>query len=252
MDDSLWTAISSIVAIIALFLSQMPPIKTWFKIKAPLITTSPSLSISHYFGSPDIQLYINLENESSRPIKIKKMELSIKKLGYKVITIEAFTVFEKLDSPIQKAFSPFTIKSESEWSHNVKFFNPFKNSDEKKFKKLFYDIRDHFNKKQQITQNENTENIINQTQPTEIPDNLSRELDEFYKSNVFWEEGDYEFTLNIITGDNSISTSTSFSILLLERDINELNDVFSRYKYGYTIFYPENNAYIFPIIRKTQ
>lgn len=252
MDDSLWTAISSIVAIIALILSQIPPIKTWFKIKKPLITTSPSLSISHYFGSPDIILYISLENESSQPIKIKKMELSIKKLRYEVITIDAFTVFEKLDSPIQKAFSPFTIKSESEWSHNVKFFSPFKNSDEKEYKRLFYDTRDHFNKKQKLAQNEKTESIINQTQPTEIPDNLSRELDEFYKSNIFWEEGDYEITLNIITGDNSTSSSTNFSILLLERDIIELNDVFSRYKYGNTIIYPENNAYIFPMIRKTQ
>ncbi|MBN3207903.1 hypothetical protein H5A35_10850 [Pectobacterium brasiliense] len=159
-------------------------------------------------------------------------------------------MFEKLDSPFQKAFSPFTIKSESEWSHNVKFFSPFKNSEEKKFKQLFYDIRDYFSKNQQTTQNGNTENIISIAKSAEIPDNLSRELDDFYKSHIFWEEGDYEITLNIITGDNSTSNSTNFSILLFERDVNELNDVFSRYKHGKTIVYPENNAYIFPMIRK--
>ncbi|OWF71148.1 hypothetical protein B4902_19565 [Yersinia frederiksenii] len=72
ISESFWTAASAIAALIALVLSQFLPIRTYFGNKKPLLTTAPTLGISHYLGAPNIQLYINIENESPKPLKVKK------------------------------------------------------------------------------------------------------------------------------------------------------------------------------------
>lgn len=250
ISESFWTAASAIAAFIALVLSQLPPIRTYFGNKKPLLTTAPVIGISHYLGAPNIQLYINIENEYPKPLKIKKISMMVERYGEQIIELQAYTVFEKIDSNIQKIFTPFTIRPETDWGNNVSFYTPFVGDKEQKIKEIQYKIRKSINSKRaqlQITE-ENNLKATNQLLIAD-EDNVKDAMD-FYYENRFWETRDYSIKLKIITDSPETSVELDFSFFLNSIEKNELDEIADRYKYGATLMFPDSNAWVFPWIRK--
>ncbi|HDL6885597.1 TPA: hypothetical protein PXL93_001531 [Yersinia enterocolitica] len=245
MDESFWTAASAVVAFLALFLSQIPPIRTFLGRRKPNISTARSLSISHSLGLPNVQLYINLENVSPKPLRISNISIKIIKLGSSEIELPAFSVFDKPEQVIQTAFTPFTIKPNAEWAKNISFFIPFEGGEEQKYKEISYGIRNNLNMKR---------GAMNNSLPAPFEALIADE--EFvepaislYKSNRYWVPGDYTVTLLIKTDSEKTSTTKEFTFLLNTIEIKELDTVVERYKFGNSFSQPDNNAFVFPMLR---
>jgi hypothetical protein len=63
-----WTIVAGLIPTV---LSQVPPIKNWFK-KAKLdLDLYSKVSIRHYIGNPNLQLHLIITNIGGRKIKIK-------------------------------------------------------------------------------------------------------------------------------------------------------------------------------------
>jgi hypothetical protein len=250
ISESFWTAASAIAALIALVLSQFPPIRTYFGNKKPLLTTAPTLGISHYLGAPNIQLYINIENESPKPLKVKKISMMVERYGEQAVELQAYTVFEKIDSNIQKIFTPFTIRPETDWGNNISFYTPFVGDKEQKIKEIQYNIRNSINKKRDYRQATDKNNLNVTNQLLIADDSYVTDALEFYNENRFWETRDYSIKLKIITDSPETSVELDFTFFLNSIENNELDIIADRYKYGATLMFPDSNAWVFPWIRK--
>ncbi|WP_145521964.1 hypothetical protein [Yersinia ruckeri] len=246
MSASFWTAVSAIVASLALLLSQIPPIRTFIGRRKPILTTTPAISITHYLGAPNIQLFLNIENDSPRSLKIKNISMQVTRLGTTNKTLPAFTIFEKPDSHIQTVFAPFTIKPESNWAKNVTFYAPFEGSVEQKLKSMQYKIRNSINNKRNAIQHLGAD----QPQPIVTADETYvQEAIAFYNANKFWEPGDYSINLSITTDSPKTSIQQRYIFLLTLPEINELDSAAERYKFGSTLTYADNTAWVYPSLR---
>ncbi|KQN56366.1 hypothetical protein ASE99_10130 [Serratia sp. Leaf51] len=245
MTENFWVAASAIAAFLAIFLSQIPPVRTFIGRKKPNITTSRILSISHLLGVPSAQLYINLENVSPKPLRIRNISLKIKKLGSSEIELPAFGFFDRPELAYQTAFAPLTIKPNAEWAKNINFFVPLQGDAEQKYKEISYGIRNNLNMKRGAIDSSlpvPLESLI-------VDDELINTADLLYKTNRYWVTGDYEVTLIITTDSSKTFVEKKFTFLLNSIEIQELDAVAERYKYGNSFSAPENNSYVFPMLR---
>lgn len=203
------------------------------------------IGVSHYLGAPSIQLWINIANESSKPLKIKNISIKISKLGASSIELNAYGLYEKPESTIQKIFAPFAIKSDGEWSSNIFFYSPFEGEDEQKLKEIIYNLKRNLEIKR-----------VEMNSPYPVaPEKISADqcvVDtalELYKKNKYWVSGDYFVSLEIMTDTVKTSVQKKFLFLLNDFEVKELDSITERYKHGATLTYIDNNATVFPYLR---
>lgn len=139
-----WTAV---VAVLALILSQLPPIYILFK-RAKLEIELPfRVQVTHRIGNPNLFFNIIITNIGGRTVKIKGINTTVKRDGRLVATLP---VQGYLQNPNDKAILLFTgisLRPNDEWAHIVNSFNFFSREDEKKFRDATSKIREEiFNK----------------------------------------------------------------------------------------------------------
>ena len=86
LDWSFWAAT---VAVIAVILSQLPPIKVWFE-KAKLdLEVYSKISITNKLGNPNLQLHLILTNIGGRKARIKDINVSLSRDGKELPSLPA-------------------------------------------------------------------------------------------------------------------------------------------------------------------
>jgi hypothetical protein len=68
---------SILIALIALILSQIPPIKLWFKKSKLKVDTYDSIWITHHIGNPIVEFNLIIKNIGGRNILINKIIIDI-------------------------------------------------------------------------------------------------------------------------------------------------------------------------------
>ncbi|MBW5818887.1 hypothetical protein H0I68_14450 [Yersinia kristensenii] len=233
-------------AVIAVILSQLPPVKTWLKKKKPLVTVGRFLSVTHFIGQPELQLYVSILNDSHSSIRIHNIEVVLTKFGKDKISLPVFSIFERTENNLQKAFSPFTLKSDSEWSHTLRFYAPFDGSEEQNFKKLFYSLKNNIS--ELIIEN-NKKVDSERLDLVEADNDIVEKLKEIYHLKRFWENAEYKLQLNVTTDSLSTSFQAEYDFFLSMPDVEFLESVIERYKYGSSILITDTNVFATVIVR---
>lgn len=235
-----------VTSIIALILSQLPPIKTFFKRRKPVVTVGKIISLSHYIGRPEVQLYISISNDSHSNLKIRCIDIELTKLGQDKLKLPAFSIFEHLTGSTQRGFAPFTLKSDTEWSHTIKFYVPFSGTEEQRSKKIYYALKDDINQK--LMENEDRPSN-EKLRLVEADGNLVDELNDIYVSKKYWENADYKLKLRIVTDSPSTTYENEYDFFLSPADIEFFDGLVERYKYGNTILVAESHAFASAVLR---
>jgi len=246
LDWIFWTAV---VAMLALVLSQLPPLRVLLRRTRLNIQLFDRLNVTDSLGNPNVNLFIQLINMGGRSIRVLRMHLEFEADDRTKFVLPAQRLSRPDKADTYLLFTPFNLRPDDEWSHFVNFFEPFSMNDERIVKQatkdLRSDIEDKIERRRKLAGDQNG--------LMEAESKFVDKFQEFYKSHYKWRPGEYTAHLRIECTPKRATQIYTFRFTLFESDIQELDERTTRYKYGAGVYFPDHQATeVYPRIRNLE
>lgn len=224
LDWSFWAVV---IAAIAVFLSQIPPIKELIK-KAKLdFEVYSKILITHKLGNPNLQLHLILSNIGGRNIRVKDITVSISRDGHHLTILPAQNYLQNQNDKNTLLFTTFSLKPTEEWAHTTNFLNFFDREDEKKYQSIEGAmITDYREKAKELDIDQDKGHLI------EHPKELVGKAFDFYNSKQIWKSGEYLMEVNVITNNHATDVTKKYRFTLFESHEEQLSAITEHYKLG--------------------
>ena len=228
LDWSFWAVF---IAFIAVFLSQIPPIKQLIK-KAKLdLEAYSKISITHKLGNPNLQLHLILTNTGGRNVRVKDISISISRDGKEITTLPALNYLQNQNDQNTLLFTTFKLEPSQEWAHITNFLNIYNREDEKKYQHIEGEmIADYRKNKKELDDNKEGHEI-------EHPKALVDKAFDFFNSKFVWEPGEYNMTIVVKASNDIANTSKKYRFTIFESHTERLKVITDYYKLGGGIWY---------------
>lgn len=216
------------VAFIALLLTQLPPVRLWFKCAKLDVECFDRIVLDEEVGSPYAQWHLSITNTGGREVRIQKITLAVAR-GQERRELVARGYFEKLSDQKPTLFTPFRLQPREEWGHGVNFVRIATREAKQTFSRAAKAMKD---------------NILNKRGglPKDHPDieadpPLVQPLLTLFDADFFWMAGEYEVTLRIGTNVPRADLNRSFRFTLFESDSDQLRAHRDQFKFGNGVYY---------------
>lgn len=226
LDWSFWTAL---VAVLALVLSQLPPIHLLLKHAKLDIELYSLMHITHKVGNPNVQLHLILSNVGGRDVRIKGSTIAIKRDGKDVALLPAQNYLQNPNDKTNVLFTPFSLRPKEEWAHLVNYLNFFSREDNKKYRSAESEIKTNIYEKREKP--ENKDKLV------EADKNIVSPFIDMFNTSFIWNPGEYEVKITINTKPESARIQKNYRFTLFESDSNELSKAKEDYKFGDGIYW---------------
>ena len=222
-----WSFWAVVIAAIAVFLSQIPPIKELIK-KAKLdLEVYSKISITHKIGNPNLQLHIILSNIGGRNVRVKDITVSISRDGNNLSTLPAQNYLQNQNDQSTLLFTTFSLKPNQEWAHIINFLNFFNREDEKEYQSIEGAMLTNYREiVKELDADADKNHMI------EHPQNLIKKAFDFYNSKQIWKSGEYLIKVNIVTSNHIADISKLYRFTLFESHEEQLQSITEHYKFG--------------------
>jgi len=238
-----WTFWAVVVALIAVILSQIPPIKELMK-KAKLdLEVYSKISITHKVGNPNLQLHLILTNIGGRNIRIKDISVSISRDEVKLTSLPAQNYLQSQNDQSTLLFTTFSLAPTQQWPHITNFLNFFNREDEKEYQKIEGAMTADYREKAKETETEKGHMI-------EHPKELADQAMDFFNAKFIWKSGEYLLKVNVKTTNDIANISKKYRLTIFESHTEQLMAITEHYKLGGGIWWnPERvpTSVILPI-----
>lgn len=245
-----WAFWAVIVAAIAVILSQLPPIKVWFK-KAKLdLEVYSKISITNKLGNPNLQLHLILTNIGGRNTRIKDITVALSRDGTQLLSLPAQNYLQNQNNKNNLLFTNFSLQPNQEWAHIINFLQFFDREKEKDFQELVKDMRADYKKQSDAIKanEEDREKLKEKTEAIEHPEDLTARAFNFFRLNFIWESGEYLMEINVTTSDDTANTSKKYRFTIFESQTEQQKELTENYKYGGDIYWTLNDTNISVIL----
>jgi hypothetical protein len=222
-----WKFWSVAVAVIALILSQLPPIHILLRRAKLDVEVYNRMLLTHKVGNPNAQLHLIISNPGGRELRIKGIALRLRRGKEDEFVLPAQNYLQSPGDKEAVLLTSFKLKPKEEWAHIVNFLNFFSRQDEKSYRQLESNLR------QDILIKRNA--LVDQNIIATANDENVQPLLKFFESKFRWLPGEYELTLQIQVEPERASLSRRYRITLFESDSKELTDYRDDYKYGFGV-----------------
>lgn len=222
LDWTFWAAVLSLVAIV---LSQIPPIYLLLRPKKLEVEMHSRIRINHMVGNANAGVVIGVRNTGGRNLRIKKLILSIARDGKPILQLPGLNYFETPTSQAQVLFVPFTMKPGESWTHSVSFFNEFDRQTEKLFRESASALTGDIRKKLDV-RSEDDKKMVVADERYVVPFQL------LFDRLFVWQPGEYVISLLVSAEPGSASFIKKYRFTLYESDTRELSEYVNDYKYG--------------------
>lgn len=222
-----WKFWSFAVALVALVLSQLPPVHILLRPAKLEAETYSYMHITHKVGNPNAQLHLILSNTGGREVRVRQIDLKFRRDNEDSFSLPAKNYLQSPSSKEQVLLTSFKLKPGEEWAHFVNFLNFFSRQDEKSYRQLESNLRQDIVAKRQTLQDQNQ--IVAADDANVTP------LLTFFQQKFRWVPGEYEMTLSVQTEPVNAMKDKRFRITLFESDSQELSDYRNDYKYGFGV-----------------
>jgi len=229
------------VAVIALVLTQLKPIKDWFK-KAELeLNVTNKIWLTHQIGNPIIDMPLYIKNIGGKEVSILKSDLNVYR--YKspdeptfVATLPG-TIYQDQTKPNTPwiFFRRFSLEPAKEWAYTMRFANSFGIENEKKYKKNERGLRKKIDELRHESQNENK--LI------EVDDSDVKEFQDMFNDLFIWSPGAYRIELNIETLDNISDIKQNYEFTIYEYISDDFKEDKNRFKTGDRVYWNSDNYF---------
>jgi hypothetical protein len=229
-----WKFWSFLVALLALILSQIPPVHILLR-KAKLdVEIYSRVFINHLVGDPSINIHLILRNIGGRNLRIKSITANLYRDDKLVMTLPAknYTGKENTNSNMNLLLTRFDIPAGEEWSHSTNFLNFFDRNDERKFREAEINLK--------------KELVRVKTSAPAVP--LAEASEEFIKpfndmldSKFNWLAGDYILEIDVRTIMDNVSVKKKYRFTVFESNSDDLKNHSKGYPSGDGIYWWSNN-----------
>ena len=239
LDWTFWTAV---VALLALALSQLPPLHVLFRPAQLDVEAFERIHVSHNLGEPHATLHLVITNSGGREVQIKSITLNFLRDGGEHFELQSRGYYHFPSDQNAIIFTPFRLKSNEEWSHIVNFFSLRSRVEEREVNKFVSAIRNYIVPKKAEPGNDKLW--------IEAPDELVKPATEYFHRKFKWSSGEYDVTLNVVTEPMKASLTKKYRITVFESDNGQLVDETKRYKFGAGLYFndTEKEPIFLPLI----
>ena len=228
LDWTFWTAV---VALLALVLSQLPPLYVLLRPVGLDVEAFERIHVSHSLGESNATLQLIIANSGRREIKIKSMSLTFHRGGDTPFAIQARGYYQLPSDQTAVILTPFRLKPNEEWSHIVNFFSFKSREEEREVDQIKSTIRKDIVPRKLEQGNEK---IF-----LEAPPELVVPAIDYFHRKFKWKAGEYKVTLNVVAEPNKASKIQEYRITIFESDSTQMVDETTQYKYGAGVYFPD-------------
>lgn len=209
----------------ALILSQLPPIKLWFKSANLEFAIQGTLQVTHKIGNPNISSYLTIENVGGRTLKVKTMSIRIYRDNNLIDTYPAQNYFETPTSEFPILLVPFKLLPGEDWGHTVSFLNVFDRATNQLVRNSESALRENIRVKLNARPpNDNNAVIADQV--------FVDPFVQLFNRLFIWSPGEYRAEL-LIEADPGLKVFTkSYRFTLFESESQELRSHTEDYRFG--------------------
>lgn len=226
-----WTFWAAALALVAIVLSQIPPLRIILRPKRLEVDVHSRIRITHSVGNPNAGLLVGIRNTGGRQLRVQSIALDISRDGKAISNLPSNQYFELPSSTSTVLFVPFNINPGEAWTHSVIFFNENDRFTEKTFRKnvsaLLTDIRAKLQARPA-----GQENTL-----VEAEDALVAPFYALMDERFVWLPGDYVAELSVLAQPGSASFKKKYRFTLFESDTEDLRLHKNDYKHGGGITY---------------
>jgi len=222
-----WVFWSFIVALLALVLSQLPPIHIMIRRPKLEAEVYSQMHITHKVGNPNAQLHLILSNNGGRVLKIREIDLHFKRGKTDEFNLPAKNYYQLPGDKETVLLTSFKLKPGEEWAHVVNFLNFYSRDDDKLFRQLESNLHTDILGKRELLEDKNE--MVAAEEANVQP------LLKFFDGKFRWHPGEYEMTLSAQTDPPDALSDTNFRFVLFESDYEELSGYKDDYKYGFGV-----------------
>ncbi|TMU73251.1 hypothetical protein FGJ01_16925 [Hydrogenophaga intermedia] len=220
-----WQFWSAVVALLALVLTQLPPIKLWFRPTRLEVEVHSRVQLTHKVGNPNFGMYVGIRNIGGRDIRVRTMSVSLSRDGQVLGTYPIFNFFETPSSSSAVLFVPFTLRPSETWAHGSNFLRVFDRNTEKLYRERESILRSDIRRKLAAREECDKELVVAE------PENVAPFMEMFDRLFVFL-PGEYTLDLRIDADSSKPVFGRRYRFTLFESDSEELRSHTEDYKHG--------------------
>lgn len=239
-----WQFWSSIAAIAALVLSQLPPIHVLLRRAKLQCEAFTRLHITHKVGNPNAQWHLIIENTGGRAVRVRSISLTFRRVGGDTFTLPAQNYLRTPDATENVMLTPFRLAPGEEWAHVLMFFNLYTRDDEKEYRRLESKIRTDIIGQKELPENKE---LLCEAAPENVEPAIA-----FFNRHFKWVAGEYELDLTVETDRKETTLKRQYMFSLFESESAELRSYSDGYKHGAGVFWvsPAQPGLVVPVKEK--
>lgn len=220
-----WTFWAAIWAVVAIVLSQLPPIHLLLRPKRLEVEVHSRIGVTHKVGNPNANIVVSLRNTGGRELRIRGLGLDITRDGKPLLTLPAQNYFELPSSQSSVLFVPFSLKPGETWAHSVVFLNFFDRITEKQFRENLSALDSDIRRKLAVRPEED-KRLVESDPVLVLPFNT------LFEKLFVWLPGEYVVNLRVNAEPGSASFSKKYRFTLYESDTADLRQHIEDYPFG--------------------
>ena len=222
LDWHFWTAV---VAALALVLSQLPPVRLWFRPRRLEVEVHSRIQVTHKVGNPNVGMYVSVRNTGGRELRIRSIKMALTRENTNLGILPAQNYFENPSSQSPVLFVPFSLKPGETWAHGTNFLNFFDRATEKLYRESESALTADIRKKLQARPEDDKRAVT--AEPALVAPFL-RLFDRLFA----WQPGEYVAELVVNAEPGSASFAMKYRFTLYESDSAELKAHTDDYQFG--------------------
>jgi len=219
-----WTFWQGLVALLALVLSQLPPLTTYFR-PGRLKADFPSkVLITHTFGNSNVNLLVGLRNVGALDVRVKSLWIMVRRAGAEAFRLDAHN-FENPGDPKSYFLVPFTVRANENWVRHYHFYREFDRDIDKQVREGRLAIGRQI-RERRAGMDTNDLSLV------KVDDDLWKPFKIIFDRLFQWQAGEYEVVLHVEADSAKASLTKSLRFVLFEGDIDQLKDHVQEYATG--------------------
>lgn len=232
-DPGLWSAL---IALLALVLSQLPPVKQMLKRRALQIVVPEYIALYHFLGNLNLMGFISLFNTGGKGLTVAKIDAVVSTDDTRWhVPGATYVSREPSASGGQSRLEFFVgwnaLKPGEHWSQTVHFFRAWTVQEEEDAAEIVGKIRTDINAK------------LAQRAPAaqglvEADESLVKEAKALVDQRFKLVKGNYRLVIAALSEKDELLSLQGFEFTLFDNHIKTLRSIVDDYKFGAGIYFP--------------
>ena len=221
-----WTAL---VALLALVLSQLPPLHQLLRKPKLVLEAYSRLVLAQKVGNPNAQLHLILGNEGGRAARVRRIELQVTRDGTHAAVLRGENYLADLDREGTRLLTTFTVGPDHEWAHTVNFIRDVTREEVKEYRDAELALKSSIFELRRA--DPDTKELIEASPATVAP------FAAMFERRFVWKPGEYQITISVIAEPASAGVSRRYRFTVFESESLELRQAADDLRFGDGVYW---------------